>query len=319
LQFALEAFIHFVPYWKQPLIIMSSSNKGVARMRIGIGLPSGIAGAQSQLIFDWAKRADAGPFSSLGVIDRLAYDSFEPLTTLAAVAAITQRVKLATTIVIGPLHNDALLAKAAATVDALSRGRLVLGLAVGARHEDYEVASIDYRSRGKRLTEQLMALRSLWEDSTIGPKTARQHGPDLLIGGLSDQGYARMARYADGYVHGGGPPRVFARGADKARAAWRDMGRPGKPQIWAQAYFALGDEAEIEAGHRYMREYYSFAGPVAERIASWMLTTPQEIAQLIRGYEEAGCDELVLFPTIPHFSQIERLADALVGLGRSAQ
>jgi alkanesulfonate monooxygenase SsuD/methylene tetrahydromethanopterin reductase-like flavin-dependent oxidoreductase (luciferase family) len=286
-------------------------------MRIGVGLPSGIAGTRSQLILDWAKRAEAGPFSSLGVIDRLAYDSFEPLTTLAAVAAITQRVKLATTIVIGPLHNNALLAKTAATVDALSQGRLVLGLAVGARHEDYAAAGIDYRSRGRRLTEQLIALRSLWEDSAIGPKMERQRGPDLLIGGLSDQGYARMARYADGYVHGGGPPRAFARGADKARAAWRDMGRPGKPQIWAQAYFALGNDAETQAGYRYMREYYSFAGPVAERIASWMLTTPQEIAGFIRGYEEAGCDDLLLFPTIPHISQLERLADALVGLGRS--
>ena len=95
------------------------------------------------------------------------------------------------------------------------------------------------------------------------------------------------------------------------------MGRPGKPQIWAQAYFALGDDAVIEAGYRYMRDYYSFAGPVAERIASWMLTTPQEIAGFIRGYEEAGCDELVLFPTIPHISQLERLIEALTGLGRS--
>src|SRR5690242_9897782 len=161
-------------------------------MRIGVGLPSGIAGADSRLILDWAKRADAGPFSSLGVIDRLAYDSFEPLTTLAAVAAVTQRVKLATTIVIGPLHNNALLARAAASLDALSQGRLSLGLAVGARHEDYEAAGIDYRNRGRRLTEQLMTLRSLWEESAIGPKTMQRRGPDLLVGGLSDQGYARL-------------------------------------------------------------------------------------------------------------------------------
>ena len=287
-------------------------------MRIGVGLPSGIAGAHGQLILEWAARADKGPFTSLGVIDRLAYDSFEPLTTLAAVAAITSRVKLATTIVIGPLHNNALLAKAVASLDALSRSRLVLGLAVGARHEDYEAAGIDYRSRGRRLTEQLLTLRSLWDESTIGPRTARRRGPDLLVGGLSDQGYARMARYADGYVHGGGPPRAFARGADKARAAWRDMGRPGNPQIWAQAYFALGGDTEAETGRRYMREYYSFAGPVAERIASWTLTTPQEIAGFLRGYEEAGCDELVLFPTLPYISQLDRLIDALTGLGRSA-
>jgi len=285
-------------------------------MQVGIGLPSGNPGTSSQLIFDWARRAEVGPFTSLGVIDRLVYDSYEPLTTLAAVAAVTQRVKLATTIVIGPLHNNALLAKMAATVDALSEGRLVLGLAVGARKQDYEVAGIDYRTRGRRLTEQLSALRSLWEDSAIGPKTVSPRGPDLLIGGLSDQGYARMARYADGYVHGGGPPRAFARGADKARAAWRDAGRPGKPQIWAQGYFALGDEATLEAGYQYMRNYYAFTGPFAERIAAGLLTSPQSIAQFMRGYEEAGCDELVLFPAIPDIAQLERLADVLAGVGR---
>ena len=253
-------------------------------MRVGIGLPSGNPGATSQLIFDWARKADAGPFTSLGVIDRLVYDSYEPLTTLAAVAPITQRVKLATTIVIGPLHNSTLLAKMVASIDVLSEGRLVLGLAVGARKEDYDVAGIEYRTRGRRLTEQLSALRSIWEDGNISPRTVSPRGPDLLIGGLSDQGYARMARYADGYVHGGGPPRAFARGADKARAAWRDAGRPGKPQIWAQGYFALGNEATIEAGHQYMRSYYAFTGPFAERIAAGLLTSPQSIAQFMRVY-----------------------------------
>ena len=95
------------------------------------------------------------------------------------------------------------------------------------------------------------------------------------------------------------------------------MGRPGDPQIWAQAYFALGSDTELEAGRRYMREYYAFTGPVAERIASWTLTTPQEIAGFLRGYEDAGCDELVLFPTLPQITQLERLTDALTGLARS--
>src|SRR5713226_10249887 len=224
-------------------------------MHVGIGLPAGVPGTSGQLIIEWAQRADEGPFSSLGVIDRLVYDSYEPLTTLATAAAVTSRVKLVTAIVIGPLHADAMLAKMAATIDALSGGRLVLGLAIGARKEDYDAAGIDYRTRGKRLSEQLSTLRSLWEEGTVGPQTVRPAGPALLVGGLSDHGYARMARYADGYIHGGGPPRTFARAADKARAAWSDAGRPGKPQLWAQGYFALGDEA-TEAGVRYMKDYY---------------------------------------------------------------
>lgn len=284
-------------------------------MHIGVGLPNSVPGTSGQLLIQWARLADQGPFSSLGVIDRLVYDSYEPLTTLAAAAAITQRVRLATTIVIGPLHNTTMLAKIAASVDALSGGRLVVGLAVGARKDDYAAAGVDYRGRGKRLSEQLVAVRNLWEDSAISPKAARSNGPELLIGGLSDQGFARMARYADGYVHGGGPPKAFARAADKARAAWIDAGRPGKPQLWAQGYFALGDEA-VEVGARYLKDYYAFTGPFAEKIAAGLLTTPQAIAQFIRGYEVAGCDELVLFPTVPDLGQLERLASILNGLGR---
>ncbi len=286
-------------------------------MRVGVGLPSTVPGADGALIIEWARRADAGPFSSLGVLDRLVYDSYDPLTALAAASAVTQRVLLATTIVIGPLHSDALLAKMAVSIDALSNGRLVLGLAVGARKEDYDAAGIAYQTRGKRLSEQLSALRTLWEDGAISPTAARPGGPQLLVGGLSDRGFARMARYANGYVHGGGPPRAFARVADKARAAWFDAGRPGRPQLWAQGYFALGNEHIEAAGTHYLRDYYAFTGPFAERIAAGLLTSPQAIAQFIRGYEEAGCDELVLFPTVPDMDQLEQLADILNGLGRN--
>src|SRR5207248_5571347 len=115
-------------------------------------------------------------------------------------------------------------------------------------------------------------IRSLWEENYIGPKTVRHSGPGLLVGGLSDQGYARMVRYADGYVHGGGPPRAFARAADKAYAAENDAGRPGKPQLCAQGYFALGKHT-VEVGADYLRDYYAFTGPFAEKIAAGLLTT----------------------------------------------
>ena len=285
-------------------------------MRVGVGLPNGVPGTNGQLIIEWARRADEGPFSSLGVIDRLVYDSYDPLIALAAAAAVTHRVRLATTIVISLLHNTAALAKAAASLDAISGGRLVLGLAVGARKEDYDAAGIDYRSRGKRLSEQVATLRSLWEEGQISPQATRSRGPEILIGGLSDSGFARMARYADGYVHGGGPPKAFARAADKARAAWSDAGRPGKPQLWAQGYFALGNDPVIQSGTGYMKDYYAFTGPFAEKIAAGLLTNPQAIAQFIRGYEEAGCDELILFPTVPDLDQLHQLSEILEGLGK---
>jgi alkanesulfonate monooxygenase SsuD/methylene tetrahydromethanopterin reductase-like flavin-dependent oxidoreductase (luciferase family) len=281
-------------------------------MELGIGLPNTLTCTTSELILNWARQADAGPFASLGVFDRLLYDSFDPLLTLAAAAGLTRRIGLATTIVIGPLRNDALLAKQVATLDALAGGRLTLGLALGARRDDYMAAGVDYAARGSRLDEQLAALRSYWEDERIGPRPAQPGGPPILVGGLNDSAYARAARYADGYIHNGGPPRVFAAAAQKARAAWVDAGRTGQPRLWAQGYYALGADSDLESGRAYLLDYYAFTGPFAERIAAGLLTTPQAVVQFARGYAEAGCDHLVLFPTVARMEQFERLA-AVIG------
>ncbi|MBI2817220.1 MAG: LLM class flavin-dependent oxidoreductase [Acidobacteria bacterium] len=279
-------------------------------MKVGIGLPTTTPGANRGLILGWARQADEGPFSCLGVFDRVVYDTLDPLISLAAVAGVTERVRLATTILTGPLYNTVLLAKAAASLDVLSGGRLVLGLAVGARESDYDAVGVEHRSRGRRLAEQMIALRSHWEGDTIGPKPVRRGGPELLVGGLSDLSFARAARYANGYLHGGGPPRSFAAAAEKARAAWSDAGRPDKMQLWGMGYYALGSDA-AETGAEYLRKYYAFTGPFAEKIAAGLLTTPQAVAQFVRGYQEAGCDELVLFPTVGALDQLDRLAEVI--------
>src|SRR5690349_5577728 len=127
-------------------------------MRVGVGLPNAIPGARGDLLPRWARLADQGPFSSLGVLDRLAYDAYEPFATLAMASAMTERIVLATTVAVGPLRSTGMLAKEAATIDALSGGRFILGLAVGARTEDYEAAGVETRGRGRRLSEQLSQL-----------------------------------------------------------------------------------------------------------------------------------------------------------------
>jgi alkanesulfonate monooxygenase SsuD/methylene tetrahydromethanopterin reductase-like flavin-dependent oxidoreductase (luciferase family) len=248
------------------------------------------------------------------VVDRIAYDSYDPLVTLAAAAGVTRRVRLATTVVISPIRNAVILARTAATLHALSGGRLVLGLAVGARNEDYEAVGVPHKARGRRFSEQLVVLRAAWDERRIGPTQTPARAPELLVGGLSNDAFGRVARYADGYIHGGGPPRAFARAADRARAAWVDAGRPSRPLLWGQAYFALGDAETVEAGFRYMRDYYAFAGPLAEKIAQGLLTTPQAVAQLARGYAEEGCDELALMPAVASLDQVDRLAEIVEGL-----
>jgi alkanesulfonate monooxygenase SsuD/methylene tetrahydromethanopterin reductase-like flavin-dependent oxidoreductase (luciferase family) len=276
-------------------------------MNIGIGLPTTTPGAQGALVVEWAQRADAGPFSSVAVLDRVAYDSLDPFAALAAAAGVTARVRLATMIAVGPLRPTGLLAKEAASVHLLSGGRLTLGLGLGARLEDYEAAGAEHRGRGGRFAEQLAYLRGRMDEERVGPT---RNGIELLVGGGSGPAFARMARYADGYAHGGGPPRAFAGAAARAEAAWRDLGRPGRPRLWGQGYFALGD---TERGNAYLRHYYAFTGPFAERVVAANLTSARAIKDFLRGYEEAGCDELVLFPTVADAAEVDRLAEAVAG------
>jgi alkanesulfonate monooxygenase SsuD/methylene tetrahydromethanopterin reductase-like flavin-dependent oxidoreductase (luciferase family) len=282
-------------------------------MRVGVGLPTTFPGVSGKLIVDWAQSAEAQGLGSLGVLDRVAYDGYDPLAALAAASAATSSIRLVTMIVIGPLRNTTLLARQSLSVHALSGGRLTLGVAVGARKDDYEAAGVDYSTRGRRLAEQLASIRDLWEKRPMAMPLGVSPTPDVLVGGGSDITFARVARYADGYVHGGGPPRAFARAADKARAAWADAGRPGKPRLWGQGYFAFGDDATIAAGIAYMREYYAFTVSYVERIVADLLTTPQSVAQFVRGYAEAGCDDLVLFPAVAHPDQLVHLAAVLAG------
>jgi alkanesulfonate monooxygenase SsuD/methylene tetrahydromethanopterin reductase-like flavin-dependent oxidoreductase (luciferase family) len=151
-------------------------------------------------------------------------------------------------------------------------------------------------------------MRDIWDGTTVGPRPASPGGPDLLVGGGSGAAFLRAARHADGYVHGGGPPRAFGSAAERARAAWADAGRPGEPQVWGQSYFSLADP---DAGAAYLRHYYAFTGPFAERVAGGLLDSPKAIREQVAGYADAGCDELVLLPATSDPSELDRLADLL--------
>src|SRR3989442_2188257 len=96
---------------------LKQRRNGAARMQIGVGLPNGVPGTDGRLIIEWACRADEGPFSSLGVVDRLVYDSYEPLTALAAASPVTRPVRLDTTLGIGLLHKQPILSYVPASRD----------------------------------------------------------------------------------------------------------------------------------------------------------------------------------------------------------
>src|SRR5918912_2031165 len=148
-------------------------------MDVGIGLPNAVRGVDRAGIVEWSRRAEEAGFASLGTIDRIVYDNYESLISLAAAAAVTERIRLVTDILIAPLRsNTALLAKQASTVDQLSGGRLVLGLAVGMREDDYEVSGVDFHRRGRLFDQQLEELTKHWKGETgVGPSPARGDRP----------------------------------------------------------------------------------------------------------------------------------------------
>jgi alkanesulfonate monooxygenase SsuD/methylene tetrahydromethanopterin reductase-like flavin-dependent oxidoreductase (luciferase family) len=284
---------------------------------IGIGLPATIPGVTREELLDWARRAEERGFHSLGTIDRLVYGNLESLVALAAAAAVTSRLRLATLVLDNDFRHPAVLAKEAATLDALSGGRLVLGLAVGGRQDDYQASGLELSDRGRRFDALLEELRRIWSGEprgfagAIGP-TPPPGRPTVVIGGNSPQSFERVARWGDGWIAGGGPPGWFAQGAAQARSAWSRHGRDGEPRLAALAYAALGPDARDHAD-RYLRDYYAFLGPAAEQIAAGALTDPQALRDTVAQFEQAGCDELILFPCNPDPGQVGLLAGA-VGL-----
>lgn len=285
-------------------------------MRIGVALPTGVPQVAGDQVVNWAKDIEQGPFSSIAVLDRIVYDSYDPLVALAAAAAVTSRVVLATTILIAPLRNTALLAKQLASVDRLAGGRLVVGVGVGARKDDYEIAGVDTGRRGAVLADELVEIPALFESGRLGLGTGPGTGPVFLGGGTTGAALARMAQHCSGYIHSGGPPPVFERAAAEARAAWVDAGRPGVPQVWGQAYFAFGPNAD--AGADYVRDYYGFTGSFADKIASGLLTRPQQAVEFMQAYAEAGCGHLVMLPALAERGQVNQLGEAVRDAGFEA-
>jgi alkanesulfonate monooxygenase SsuD/methylene tetrahydromethanopterin reductase-like flavin-dependent oxidoreductase (luciferase family) len=277
-------------------------------MDVGVALPNAVPGATGAQMTEWARRAESRGFSTLGTIDRVVYDNYEPLVALAGAAAVTERIGLSTTVLLAPLRTNTVeLAKQARSVNALSGGRLTLGVGLGARDDDYEASGVELRGRGKRLDAMLEEMKEVWAGDEVGPAIAG--APRLIVGGHADLAYARAARFGDGWIAAGSGPDQAREGAEKARAAWREAGREGEPRIMALAYFSLGDRVEEDLREGLM-DYYAWLGEdIARMIAGSAAKDAEAVAEYVAAYEELGCDELVFCPSSPDPAQVDLLAD----------
>jgi len=284
-------------------------------VEIGIGLPTTIARVAGATVLEWARRADSAGFSTLGTIDRVVYGNYDSVPALAAAAAVTSRIRLTTAILISPYRgNGALLAKQLASVDQLSDGRLVVGIAVGNRDDDFTATGSDFAGRGAAQDALLAEMRAVWAGEprgtagAIGPAPVQPGGPPLLIGGTGAAAIRRTAALGAGWIAGGGGPAMFADAAGRIRDAWTAAGREGAPRLVSLGYYALGPDAD-DAARGYLSDYYAFAGPYAEQIAQSALTDADAVRRAVDEFAEAGCDELILFPCSADPDQVDRLAE----------
>jgi len=284
-------------------------------MEVGIGLPSTIPGTGRDQVLEWARRAEARGFSTLGTIDRIVYPSHEPLIALAAAAGVTERIRLMTAILLAPTRaNGAVLAKQAATLDVLSGGRLVLGVAVGRREDDFRASDVEFHARGRILDEMLELWERIWAGEEFGtaggigppPVDAR---PAVILGSWAPAAFTRAARHAVGWTGGNCTLEELADGTARLWAAWEVAGREGSPRTVVQPYYALGDHAEQAVEHC-LRDYYG-PGEYTDAIVARAATDAETVRENVRAFTEAGCDELIFFPCDPDPDQVDLLADAL--------
>src|SRR5574341_1066540 len=285
-------------------------------MRIAIGLPSRVASASGELMLEWATRAEQGPFSSVVVTDRVVSQALEPLSVLAMAAGATQRIRLMTSVVIGPTRETTLLARQAATIDSLSGGRLTLGLGIGVRENDYLATGFAFRRRGRRLDEQLPILRRLWagdplsnEVGPIGPPAPRSRGLELLIGSYVPAVVRRIAAWGDGYMApGGGEPEAMLKMWRQILQAWKDNGRKEQPRWVGASYFALGPNARDYAS-RYINHNYGYNPELAAKRLRALPTSRETVEEAIKRQADMGVDEFILRPCAEDLDQMDRLAE----------
>jgi probable F420-dependent oxidoreductase len=330
-------------------------------MRFGLSLPHyGFSFPSGRIAFadatGWAQRAEDLGFDSVWVSDHFFYSfarygadpspiaSLEPLTTLAGVAAVTDRVRLGTLVLCAAFRHPALLAKAAASIDLLAGGRLDLGLGAGWLTEEFEAFGYRFGSAGERfavLEESVEVLEQLFRGEAVtydGPTVtlreamlhpAPDRPPPLWVGGKGGPRLLRLAaRLADGWnVVWRMSPEVYAEKVSDVRAACESEGRdPATFGLSVGLYSLIGED---DAGARAAFERGRAAAPgnamAAEDYETWQADTlsgtPEQVLERVAAFESLGVREMIVAPWVVPFAihepeQVELLAERVIAPSR---
>lgn len=285
-------------------------------------LPTMVAHGRAELV-TWCRGVDEGGWASLAVPERVTYPSHSLTVQLSAAAALTERVRLWTTIVVLPAHPPVQVAKDMASVDRLCDGRLTVGVGVGGREHDYRALDAGFERRWQRMDDGVAAMRAVWAGEPpfagadpVGPPPVQAGGPPLVAGVMGPKALARAARWAvgvdDGSTVAGVDTAALAGVVERAHTAWRDAGRDDVPHTSASLWYALGDDAEDRL-RTYAFDYMKIFGEDLARAVSGACAAHGEEAlrEAVDAAAASGVDELFLVPTTADPEELTRTADVL--------
>ena len=306
--------------------MLASMRFGLALPQYGFSLPTGRIGLDDAI--GWARRAEDLGFDSVWLSDHFFYsfaryggdptpiDGLEPLTALGAIAASTGRVRLGVLVLAAGFRPPELVAKAAATIDRLSGGRLELGLGAGWLEEEFVAFGYRFGTIGERfdvLERTLRELtRSLADLGAPGPPPVQEPVP-IWVGGKGGPRLLRLAaRYAAGWnvVWRVSPEDHAGRAADVAAACGREGRDPATFHRTVGLYGTIG-LTEEDARARFERARASFPGHAMrdETWDTWRADTlsgsPEQVVDRVRDFDTLGVEELILSPWALPFAVIE--------------
>lgn len=271
-------------------------------MKLGLHLPQIGSAPDPADIARIAQRAEAAGYASLWVSDHLMVPAtggrlppieiLEPLTTLAYVACATKTIKLATSVIVLPYRNAIHLAKELATLDRLSGGRVIAGVASGWLEAEFRALGAPYERRGDYSDETIALMRALWAGETsfrgsffsfdamhFGPRPAAGTIP-IWIGGLSKRAIRRAVELGDGWHGTRMKPEQLAGCLQWLREAAARRGR-------SLADFAISHRVYVGFAERFTE-----TGGYIEGI----LAPPAELAEYLSRYAALGVEELLIAP-----------------------
>jgi alkanesulfonate monooxygenase SsuD/methylene tetrahydromethanopterin reductase-like flavin-dependent oxidoreductase (luciferase family) len=293
-------------------------------VRIGLALPQfdvpvpGEPPLRWGTVVDWATRAERLGFESVWLADHLFWDlsgyggspdrvaSFAPLPALAALARRTTSVRLGTLVLCNPLRPPAVLAKALATLDVVSGGRLIAGLGAGWYEPEFEAAGVPFeppRERLAHLAEAITVLRRMFAgegDAPFLPLPLQRPRPPIWVGGRGDALLRLVARHADGFntvwVY---TPVAYRERLAVLEAACERIGRDPTTVTRSLGLYALVGEDETDLRKRFERLRRRSPPGVLDGMTldGWrrgrLVGTVEQVREQVAGWAEAGVDELI--------------------------